>query len=350
VAACSLIVVGEARDTRPICAGSAVDDGEEVDALGADRTAELLGPCDLRSRFVVVDIEMQPFLHQGESSVGLFDLPNELFGQNGSVAADANRERLAATFDRAADLYNRARPDYPDELYDDLVAVTKLSPGADLLEVGSATGKATLPLARRGFRITCLEPGAALAAAARRNLKAFDVEVVQTRFEDWTPPPVPFAMVLAATSWHWVDPAVRFQKAADVLEPSGYLAVWGAGHVFPHGGDPFFEELQEIYDEIGEPLPPDSVLPRPQGLPDDRDEIESSGLFDVAAVRQYDWETVYDADGYIDLLNTFSGHIAMEDWQRERVYGEIRRRLSRRPDGRLRRHWGGVLQVARRRQ
>jgi hypothetical protein len=55
----------------------------------------------------------------------------------------------------------------------------------------------------------------------------------------------------------------------------------------------------------------------------------------------------YDADGYIDLLNTFSGHIAMHDWQRDRLYGEIRRRLAARPDGRLRRHWGGVLHVAR---
>jgi hypothetical protein len=38
----------------------------------------------------------------------------------------------------------------------------------------------------------------------------------------------------------------------------------------------------------------------------------------------------------------------MADWQRERLYGEIRRRLAARPDGMLRRHWGLVLHVARR--
>lgn len=59
--------------------------------------------------------------------------------------------------------------------------------------------------------------------------------------------------------------------------------------------------------------------------------------------------SAYDAEGYIDLLNTFSGHIAMQDWQRDRLYGEIHRRLGNRPGGRLRRHWGGVLHVARRR-
>jgi SAM-dependent methyltransferase len=266
------------------------------------------------------------------------------------VVESGDRERLAATFDGAADLYQWARPEYPGELYDRLVAVTGLSPGASLLEVGAASGKATIPLARRGFHITCLEPGAALAAAARSNMATFDVEVVEVRFEDWTPTGGPFDLVYAATAWHWLDPTIRYQKAAAALRRDGYLALWGAGHVLPYDGDPFFEEIQEIYDEIGESLPPGSVLPRPQELADDRAEIEASGLFDVVDVTQYDWETIYDADGYIDLLNTFSGHIAMQHWQRDRLYGEVRRRLAERPSGRLRRHWGGVLHIARRRR
>jgi hypothetical protein len=49
------------------------------------------------------------------------------------------------------------------------------------------------------------------------------------------------------------------------------------------------------------------------------------------------------------LLNTFSGHIAMEDWKRARLYSEIRLRLDRRPDKTVRRHWGAVLHIARRR-
>ena len=80
---------------------------------------------------------------------------------------DAERERLRQTFDQAAEHYARVRPDYPDELFDDLVALTGVTPGDHLLEVGCATGKATLPLARRGFRITCVALGAGLAAAAR---------------------------------------------------------------------------------------------------------------------------------------------------------------------------------------
>lgn len=259
----------------------------------------------------------------------------------------ADRERLAATFDSAAALYQRARPEYPPALYERLLEVTRLEPPAPLLEVGCATGKATLPFARLGFRITALELGAALAAAARANLAGYEVDVVEARFEDWEPDGAVFDLVFAATAWHWVDPDLRYSKAAAVLRPRAHLALWGAGHVIPYDGDPFFEEVQEVYEEIGEGLPAGSVTPRPGELPDDREGIEASGFFEVIEARQYDWETIHDAESYIELLNTFSGHIAMADWQRERLYGEIRRRLAQRDDGLLRRHWGGVLQIAR---
>ena len=267
--------------------------------------------------------------------------------QNGPVHAEEDRERLRQTFDQAAERYDRVRPDYPEALFDDLVALAGLTPGDHLIEVGCATGKATRPLARRGFRITCVELGTELAAVARRNLAGFGVEVVQAPFEEWQPPE-PAVLVYAATAWHWIDPDVRYQRAWQALRPGGHLAFWAAGHVFPEDGDPFFAEIQDIYDEIGERLPPGAPQPRPGELADDSAGIEASGLFEVTAVRHYDWERVYPAEEYIELLSTFSGHLAMADWKRRRLYGEIRRRLALRRDQAVRRGWGAVLHVARR--
>ena len=76
---------------------------------------------------------------------------------------EEKREELRQTFGQAAERYDRARPEYPEELFDDLVALAGLTPGDRLVEVGCATGKATRPLAGRGFRITCVELGAELA-------------------------------------------------------------------------------------------------------------------------------------------------------------------------------------------
>ncbi len=175
----------------------------------------------------------------------------------------ADRERLASTFNSVAKTYQRARPDYPEELFGELIATTRLSPGDRVLEIGCATGKATLPLARRGFEITCIEPGPDLVVAARRNLVGLGAEVILGHFEDWDRD-LAFDLVFAATAWQWVDPKVRYRKAWESLRRGGHLAFWDASHVFPDGGDPFFRELQEVYEEIGEGLPPDAnPWPRP---------------------------------------------------------------------------------------
>ena len=102
---------------------------------------------------------------------------------------DGDRELLRATFDFASRIYDLARPGYPDELFDDLARLAKLRPAARLLEVGSGTGKATIPLARRGYQITGLEIGANLAERARQNLAGFaDVQILRSAFESWRPP------------------------------------------------------------------------------------------------------------------------------------------------------------------
>src|SRR5919108_4449878 len=121
-----------------------------------------------------------------------------------------DRERRRATFDEAAELYDRARPGYPPALFDDLAELAGVGPGCRVLEIGPGTGQATVPLAERGCKIVAVELGEGLAAVARRNLARFpEVQVVTAAFEDWPLPAEPFDVVLAATSFHWIDPAVR---------------------------------------------------------------------------------------------------------------------------------------------
>src|SRR5260370_29035009 len=152
------------------------------------------------------------------------------FAMMAFVAAD--RYSLRATFDSAAHLYHQSRPDYPEEWYHEWVRLAALRSGDRLLEIGCATGKATLPLARRGFRITWVEIGAELAAMARQNLAGFpDAEVIEGAFETCPPSPESgFNLVFAATAWHWIDPAVKDQRALGLLLPGGHLAVWSATH------------------------------------------------------------------------------------------------------------------------
>lgn len=245
-------------------------------------------------------------------------------------------------FDEVAELYDRARPTYPEPLFDDLFSISGLGPAASVLEIGCGTGQATRALARRCGPLTCIELGPNLAALARRNLGP-RVHVINSAFETWDPASAPFDLVFAAAAWHWLDPAVRFARAAQALRPHGVLAIVSGGHAFPAGFDPFFTEIQSCYTAIGEGMdtwPP----PRPDDVPDLHAEIAASGLFTNIHVKRYVWSLDYDAESYIALLETFSGHRVIAPANRERLYAEVRRLLGAR---RAHMHSLAILHTAR---
>jgi ubiquinone/menaquinone biosynthesis C-methylase UbiE len=139
---------------------------------------------------------------------------------------EATARRYGRVFDEIADEYDRHRPAYPDELIDQACRVAGIGSGDPVLEVGCGSGQLTRSLAARGLHVTALEPGASLIALARQNLDgAGEVEFVNARFEDAPLPGGRFRAVFSASAFHWIDPEVSWQKAADVLVPGGTLAL-----------------------------------------------------------------------------------------------------------------------------
>jgi SAM-dependent methyltransferase len=264
---------------------------------------------------------------------------------------DTQRRLLRATFEQLPALYDSARPRYPPQVFDDLVALGRLPDAARVIEIGCGTGQATLALAERRYRITCVELGEQLAAVARRNLVGFpEVEVINADFETWQPGLGEFDAVLAFTAFHWIAPDVRYAKAASLLRDHGVLAVVTTEHVLPPDGDDFFLEVQEDYEAVvpddpatkaGGPKPPDTIL-------DLREEMTASGRFLNIAVRRYLWDVAYTADEYIGVLNTYSGHRALDDDTRERLLARIRRRVETRPGGQVRKTYLAMLNLAER--
>ncbi|HVV08788.1 class I SAM-dependent methyltransferase [Amycolatopsis sp.] len=218
-----------------------------------------------------------------------------------------DRERLRATFTEDAELYDRARPGYPAELFADLESVL----GRRVLEIGCGTGQLTLPLARAGHAITAVELGAEMAAIARRKLVEFpDVEVVVSAFEDLPLPQPRVDSVVAATSFHWIDPAIRMTKAADVLKPGGVLAVISTHHI-AGGSTEFFATAQQCYDRFDPDTPPNLRLGTSAEIPFDDKEFTDSDRFGPVHFARYEWEKSYSGREYQDLLATYSNHRAL---------------------------------------
>jgi SAM-dependent methyltransferase len=258
-----------------------------------------------------------------------------------------DRERLAGTFDRAAELYDEMRPHYPEALFDDLARLAGMPPGGRVLEIGPGTGQATLPLARRGYDVMCIEPGHNLAAVLRRNMAGYPrVAVLECRFEAWKLEPDAFDLVVAATSFAWVDPDVRYVKAAAALRPGGCVAHFWHAHVYLPGQDQFWDDVQESYRRhaphmVGWPTLVDEL---PRGV--DPAFLEG-GLFEEVAVRHYPGTERYDTAGYLKLLQTFSNHIALPDPARHALMADIADLIERDYAGRVEKHVMTVLQVAR---
>jgi protein-L-isoaspartate O-methyltransferase len=263
------------------------------------------------------------------------------------------QELLRTTFEQVPELYDRARPNYPPEIFDDLVALAQLPTKARLLEIGCGTGQATLPLVERGYEITCVELGEQLAAVARRKLATFStVEVINANFESWRPERAEFDAIVAFTAFHWISAETRYTKTAELLRERGRLAIVATQHVLPLDGDPFFVDVQQDYEAV---VPDDPSTkagaggpPRPDAVADLSNEIALSGRFRNVGARRYLWDMTYTADDYIAALNTYSGHRALDDETRERLLARIHRRIETRPDGRVRKTYLAMLNVAER--
>ena len=139
---------------------------------------------------------------------------------------DSAARRYGRVFDEIAAEYDRRRPAYPDELVDQACRVGGIGSGDLVLEVGCGSGQLTRSLAGRGLRVTALEPGPRLLSLARQNLAdSAGVEFVNARFEDARLDRGRFLAVFSASAFHWADPEISWQRAADVLAPGGTLAL-----------------------------------------------------------------------------------------------------------------------------
>jgi len=247
----------------------------------------------------------------------------------------AARESLRETFGAVAERYDRARPGYPEQTVDDLVALAGLAAGAQVLEIGCGTGQLTVPLARRGLAVTAVELSPALAAVARRKLALVtrppelpEPVVDVGAFEDWSAQGRSFDLVVSATAFHWIDPAVRVPKSVSLLAPGGSLAVISTEHV--GGADDFFQLAQDCYVRWDPDVTEPEQMQPPTSLPTASPELDGSPLLGPVQLRRYVWDATYSTASYLELLLTYSGHLALPDAAREGLLGCLADLIERR--------------------
>ena len=252
---------------------------------------------------------------------------------------------LRRTFDEVALLYNAARPCYPEELFSALIDATALDKSAKLLEIGPGTGQATKSLAKKGFDITAIELGVALAEVAKYELRDYNnVQIITGAFEEMTRPGTSFDLVFAATSFHWIDPSLKYLKTHEVLKSNGHLAIIHTNHISDERGDTFFKVSQPIYDRYDftdKHRKPE--LPKSKDLkPDDIDE----SLFRLIHFQLFPVTMTYSAKSFGRLLGTYSNHLAASKEVQQAFFTEIENLINDKFQGKIDKHFSMSLTIA----
>ncbi|MFI5892865.1 class I SAM-dependent methyltransferase [Actinoplanes sp. NPDC051513] len=225
--------------------------------------------------------------------------------------SDIHQQRqVAESFGADAERYDRTRPGYPDEV---IKRIVEAAPGPAFLDVGTGTGIAARQLQAAGATVLGLDVDDRMADRARR--RGLEVEVA--KFEDWDPRGRTFDGVVAATTWHWIDPVKGAAKAAEILKKGASLALlWNVFEPDPDLKRAFAEINARILPEI--PNPYASSVPMVQAyqaIPD-----KAIAGLDANAFRQpeqwrTDWDLVYTRDDWLSVMQTHGGlaaHITPE--------------------------------------
>ena len=254
--------------------------------------------------------------------------------------------KLGLSFDKEAALYHAVRPDYPDVLFDDLIAATGLAAQAEIVEIGPGTGQATKSFAKRSFNITGVEIGESLAEIARSELSPYpNVDIVTGAFEDVELPLQSFDLVFSAISFHWIKPGWKYLKPHNILKNTGHLAIVHTHPVTDGKGDQFFHASQRIYQKY---FPKSNnlkfVLPTPNEIqPYKLDE----NLFALSHFQTFPSQIHYSAIEYRRFVNTHSPTLQLPADKRNEFLSAIQHLIESTFDNRIERCFSISLTVAR---
>ena len=214
----------------------------------------------------------------------------------------------AAGFGNAADVYERARPSYPQAAVDWFVERTGLGPGATVVDVGAGTGKLTRLLVPSGARVVAVEPIPEMRA------KITDVEVLDGTAEALPLDDGVADAITVAQALHWFDLDRALPELHRVLKPGGILALfWNMRDL----DDP----IQRGVEDLLGPLRP-YVIGQHEGTW--RAPLAASRLFDRPEVASFCISQQFTTDDLCDRVTSTSFVAAMSPVDREELLVHIR--------------------------
>ncbi len=228
----------------------------------------------------------------------------------------------------AAEAYAKLRPRYPKDLIQRVVEVAHLSSSSKILEVGCGPGTATVAFAQFGGSMDCLEPNPEFCQLARQNCAHYpNVEIRNTSFEEWPLEAEKFDTVLAATSFHWIDPEIGYPKAANALRADGRLILLWNKELQP--SYEVYQSLSEIYQARAPDLSRYEARATQEKILRELGQMAiASGQFKNLVSEQFECEVTYSVNDYLMLLSTYSPYLKLDPQSRDFLFNGLREKIE----------------------
>lgn len=239
---------------------------------------------------------------------------------------------LEWTFDTVATIYEKLRPGYNDELYKTLFDYIPIDKSSNVVEIGIGGGQATLPVLKTGCKLTAVEYGEQFSALCRDKFKDYpDFNVITNKFENVDFENDAYDLVYSASAFHWIPEEIGYKKVFAMLKKGGAFARL-ANHPYRDKNNPALSAaIDEIYDKYYNKYhnkKRELLTEYTEKQAADRAMIaEKYGFTDIRYALFYR-ERVFTAKEYIELLGTYSDHIAIEENIRTKFFSAIENAIN----------------------
>lgn len=221
------------------------------------------------------------------------------------------------TFDKIPEDFDKYRPRYCDELFEELAKRCELGPNKKVLEIGPGTGQATEPILKTGCDYTAIEIGENFTAFMKEKFANYsNFHIINADFERHDFEKNVYDLVYSAATIQWIPEQIAFSKTYDMLKPGGHLAMFMTRSDENSLNQELGGEIDQVYQKYFH-------VKQTYTCQMHYDNVTDYG-FTNYTYQEWKKQRELDVEAYISYIGTHCAHITLEEPHRSNFYNGIR--------------------------
>ncbi len=221
------------------------------------------------------------------------------------------------TFDKIPESFDKYRPRYCDELFEELILRCELNSNKKVLEIGPGTGQATEPILKTGCDYTAIELGENFTSFMKKRFETYsNFNIINADFEKHIFEKNAYDLVYSAATIQWIPEQIAFPKIYDMLKPGGYLAMFMTRSDERSLNENFRDEIDQVYEKYFH-------VKQKYNCRMNYENVTNHGFTNFTYL-EWKKQRELDAEEYISYISTHCEHITLEEPYKTDFYNGIR--------------------------